>query len=259
MEKIYSETYFLSAGEVNAEREMSLPLLVAKFIDISTAHANSLHLGNPDMTQHQAGWVLSRIALEMDSYPKANEQYTISTWVERWTRRFSVRCYMVSNADGHPLGYARSVWMILSTVTHESLPLSILNFPDDMVVADKCPAINSEKHRVIFPYGAEDIPSDSLPSTAPAALYTFQYCDLDFYRHVNTVRYVSLLLNQFTLQEMDKSMVGRLEMSFMHEGRYGETVEVRRHDENDMTTDFALVGEDGRNIFFSRIIRRPRG
>lgn len=240
MEAIYSEKFFLSAGEANAEGEMSLPLLVAKLIDIATAHANSLHFGNPDMTEHNAGWVLSRIALQMERYPKANEQYMLSTWVERWTRRFSVRCFMVSDAEGRPLGYARSVWMILSTVTRESLPLSIFDFKPELELRDKCPAIDTEKHR----------PLD--PDTATAH-YTFRYCDLDFYRHVNTVRYVSLLLNQFSLEEMDSAMVRRLEMSFMQEGHYGETVEIRRQGH-----DFALVGQDGRDILFARIITQDR-
>lgn len=258
MEKILTQSYFLSAGDVNAQGEMSLPLLVAKMIDIATAHANSLHFGNPDMVEHKAGWVLSRIALQMTSYPKANEQYSLSTWVERWTRRFSVRCYMVNDAEGNPVGYARSIWMILQTETHESLPLTIFDFNDELLVPDKCPAINSEKHRPIAPFGAEEVPSDSLPSTSPSSDYTFRYCDLDFYRHVNTVRYVSLLLNQFPLEVMDTNKITRLEISFMHEGHYGEHVEVRRHEESATATSMSIVGEDAREILFARILLTSR-
>lgn len=244
MQKIYTETFFLSAGEANAQGEMSLPLLVSKFIDIATAHANSLHFGNPDMAEHHAGWVLSRIALRIDVYPKANEKYSISTWVERWTRRFSVRCFMLSDANGQPLGYARSVWFILSTNSHESLPLTIFDFNPELITADKCPTIDTEKHCEI------DAPAVSH--------YTFQYCDLDFYRHVNTVRYVSLLLNQFSLADMDSTTVTQLEMSFMQEGKYGEEVEVRRQDVDNLSTLLSLTGQDGTNILFARIIRHQR-
>lgn len=253
-QKIFAQDFYLTAGDVNAQGKMALTQLVARMIDIATAHANSLHLGNPDMVQHKAGWVLSRIAVQMDSYPMVNEKFTLSTWVERWTRRFSVRCYMVSDAEGHPVGYARSIWMILQTETHESLPLSILDFDDNLTVADKCPVINSEKHRPIAEFGAEELPSDALPSTAPAARYTFQYCDLDFYRHVNTVRYVSLLLNQFTLETMDAYEARQLEISFMQEGHYGEEVEVRRHEETPTSTSMSIVGHDGREILFARLL-----
>jgi len=65
MKQEYTESHFLSAGEVNAEGEMSLPILASKIIDIATAHANSLGIGNPDMPDTDMGWVLSRLTVEM--------------------------------------------------------------------------------------------------------------------------------------------------------------------------------------------------
>ena len=81
MKKVLSETFFLSAGETNAEQEMSLPLLVSKLIDIATLHANHLGIGNPSMKEMKAGWVLARLAVEIKDYPKVNENYTLSTWI----------------------------------------------------------------------------------------------------------------------------------------------------------------------------------
>lgn len=66
MQPIYEESYFLSAGETNAEQELSLPVLTTKIIDIATAHANSLGIGNPSMKEMKAGWVLSRLTIEID-------------------------------------------------------------------------------------------------------------------------------------------------------------------------------------------------
>ena len=44
-----SQTFFLSANDTNAQAEMSLPVLTSKIIDIATAHAKSLGIGNPAM------------------------------------------------------------------------------------------------------------------------------------------------------------------------------------------------------------------
>lgn len=49
MSSVFSQSFFLSAGEANAEQEISLALLTSKIIDIATAHANSLGIGNPSM------------------------------------------------------------------------------------------------------------------------------------------------------------------------------------------------------------------
>lgn len=255
----FTQTFFLSAGETNAEREMSLPLLTSKIIDIATAHANALGVGNPAMESLHCGWVLSRIAIEMERYPRVNETYRLTTWVEDWNKHFSMRCFMVCDGEGNPLGYARSVWMVLSTETRESMGLEHLSLPADMISKRECPIARSGKHRAILPYGFEgEIPRNALVSTSPAEEYTFRYCDLDYYRHVNTVRYVSMLLNQFTLEEMDSTQVKRMEMSFMHESRYGETVEIRRHDDA-LSTAFSLNSkEDSNPHLYCQITRVPR-
>ena len=39
--------------------------------------------------------------------------------------------------------------------------------------------------------------------------YTFKYTDCDVNRHVNTVKYLDLLLNQFNLEKYDQNFVKR--------------------------------------------------
>lgn len=242
-QSIYRETMFLSAGEVNAEAELSLPLLTAKIIDVATAHANSLGIGNPDMQGLGAGWVLSRLTIEMDRYPHVNETYSLATWIESWNRHFSVRCFRVEDSDGNPLGYARSIWMVMDTRTHENAGLSHLRLDPAMIVpSTPCPIERQARHMHI---GSKD--SDRR--------YTFGYCDIDFYRHVNTVRYVVMLLNGYTLEEMDARYVRRLELSFLHEGRYGSTVDIRRRDIPGSGRSEYLIYDPGmqREVLYARI------
>lgn len=255
----FTQTFFLSAGETNAQQEISLPLLTSKIIDIATAHANSLGIGNPAMQARGCGWVLSRIALEMERYPRVNETYSLTTWIETWNRHFSVRNFMVADAAGNPLGYAKSVWMVLDTVTRENAGLSHLSLASDMIGARECPIAAPGRHRAILPENqGGDVPKGCLRATSPAVEYTFQYSDLDFYRHVNTVRYVQMLLNRFTLEEMDATQVSRLEMAFMREGRYAEPVVLSRADEA-LHASFSLAdAAEGTPLLSAAVTRRPR-
>lgn len=261
MEPVFSQSFFLSAGETNAEQEMSLPLLTSKIIDIATAHANSLGIGNPAMESLGCGWVLSRIAIDIERYPRVNETYTLSTWIESWNRHFSVRNFKLSDGNGRALGYATSVWMILNTVTRENQGLAHLSLVPGMISGEKCPIPPIAKHVNIIPADgdtAAELPRGVIRATAPAVEYTFKYCDLDFYRHVNTVRYVSMLLNQYSLEEMDATRVRRLELSFMRESRYGETVRLLRSDK-ELHTSFALADEaDGTPLVFAVVGREGR-
>lgn len=259
MQPIYTETCFLSAGEANPEQELSLPILMAKLIDIATAHANHLGIGNPAMKDLSAGWVLSRVTIDMDSLPRVNDTYCISTWVVAFNRHFSERDFCISSPDGKIYGYARSVWMVMSTIDHSNVGLSHLSLDEALIDGRQAPIERQEKHRVILPPDpkSEDSHSD-LVATHPIYRYCFKYCDLDSYRHVNTVRYVSLLLNRFTLETFDKKFVSRLELSFMHEAKYGVNIDLLRHDSEPGKSSFLIVEEGGRPLFYARIILKDR-
>lgn len=228
----FTQTFFLSAGETDAKGRISLPLLTSKIIDIATAHANSLGIGNPSMAHLRRGWVLSRLAIEMTDYPRVNGSYSLTTWIESWNRHFSERIIAVTLADGSVAGYARTVWMVLDTETRESVGLSHLSLPEGIVSERVCPIAKQGKHHpIMYPDFEGDLPRGAFRASEQPDSYTFKYCDLDYYRHVNTVRYVALLLNRFTLPFLDSNAVERMELTFMHELHYGDTVDILRHEQ----------------------------
>lgn len=248
---------FLSAGETDAEGRMSLPHLVSMLIEIATAHANSLNIGNPSMESLGCGWVLSRLSVDMREYPHVNSEYILSTWVEEWNRHYSERCFALRDSEGGLLGSARSIWMVLSTATRESVGLGHLHLPEGIVSPGrhgipKDPRL-PKRLRVAEVKEGEPVPPGAIAANAPAIIHRFGYSDLDFYRHVNTVRYVSFLLNQYTLEEFDRSQVSRLEMQFMHELHAGEDIRVEQYQEGSRR-DFSFYLPDGSPAFFSRML-----
>ncbi|MDE6230249.1 MAG: hypothetical protein K2M37_01345 [Muribaculaceae bacterium] len=255
---VLTRRFFVSAGDTDAEGRLALPRLTSAIIDIATAHANSLGIGNPAMQQRDCGWVLSRLAIEMTDYPRVNSEYTLSTWIETWNRHFSERCFRIDDSAGSSLGYARSIWMVLSTETRESVGLDRLTLPEGMIAPCECPIPRQGKHNPVV----REVPEGGLPrgavlASADVVTHKFGYADLDFYRHVNTVRYIDLLLNQYSLEEFDNSAVERIELSFMKEIRFGETIELLRSDEG-MTSYFSFIspGAD-QPMLLSKIRRRP--
>lgn len=259
----YSETYFLSAGETNAESELSLTQLTSRIIDIATAHANSLGIGNPDMPGNSAGWVLSRLTIQMDSYPEVNTRYILTTWIESWNRHFSERCFSVSSEDGRIYGYARSVWMVMDTITRTNVGLSHLSLPENAITGQGVPVDRQKRHfPIVCPGSITDgsAPKGAVEATDGPVFHKFGYSDLDAYRHVNTVRYVALLLNQFSLEDLDRTMIRRLELSFMKEIRISTVAAIMRRDNHEkMISDFFLADRaDNTPLLFCRITRSQR-
>lgn len=235
----HSRSYFLSAGESNAEGLMPLTLMVERLIEISTEHANSLGIGYAELIKKNIGWVLSRVSLEMYRYPRINETYVLTTWIESYNRFFSERNIAITAPGGEVLGYARTVWVAMD---FEKRTLANLTQLD----------------RNSFPVADLPCPIDRTPNLPPtgegatAVPYTFKYCDLDFNRHVNTVRYIELLLNQKSLEHYDVFVAGRFDIHFHHECRYGQTVELRVESADGSDT-FDIVTPDGKHAIVARI------
>lgn len=255
----FSQSYFISANEGNPEGDLALTELVANIIELATMHANVLNVGNPAMEGLGAGWVLSRLTIDMKRYPRVNTTYRIHTWVEGWNRHYSMRDFEITDESGETLGYARSIWMVLNTVTHENFGLNHLTLREEDIDGTKVPIALQARHILILPPGQEEA-RPHLISNRPTNRYTFKYNDMDFYRHVNTVKYVAILLNQFTLQEFDRCFPQRMELSFLHEGKYGQTVDINAYRDDDYSSSFSLSpqGDAANPILFGRIKLQPR-
>lgn len=259
----YRRTFYISANESNPEGELALNILLGNIIEIAYFHANSLGIGNAQMQHLNAGWVLSRLTVEMDSFPKVNTDYHITTWVEEFNKHYSIRDFMIEDCAGNIIGYARTIWMVLDTTTHESIGLSHLDFSQSLISSRPCPIARQAKHlMIITPEMVEkmdSVPARILVANHSEPSYTFKYNDIDFYRHVNTVRYLTVLVNCFSIDDFDKNYVKRLEMSFLNEGHFGEPVEIRRYDRTELESDFLLYSEArDQQVLYARIFMQPR-
>ncbi|MBD5226037.1 MAG: acyl-[acyl-carrier-protein] thioesterase [Bacteroidales bacterium] len=214
MEKIFERTYFLTPAECNPQGRMPITLLINRLIEVATLHANDVGIGYAYLVTRHETWVLSRVGVEMTRYPGVNENYTIRTWMTGINRLFSDRDYEILDGTGKTIGWARTVWAVLDTETRQATDLSHMYhirelFPGDIT----CQAAPLTRLRPLTGY-----------TTIP---YRFTYCDLDVNRHVNSSRYIELLLNCWSLDFHDRNRLTRFEINYIHEAYYDEPVEVR--------------------------------
>ncbi|MBR6248785.1 MAG: acyl-[Muribaculaceae bacterium] len=231
MTKEFSKTFYLAAGECNPQGEMPMPLLVHRVIEVATLHANSWGIGYRYLIEHNHAWVLSRITLELHRTPRVDEHYTVTTWIEDYNRHFSLRCMEVTDEQGEPIGYIRTVWMVIDLAARSSVDITRIDKIRDNVSARRCPIDPQSRLRPI--------------AGAPASNYRFTYVDCDFNRHVNTVRYLELLMNQFDMEHYDRNRLSRVEMAFVKETHYGSeaTIAVARDGMN-WAMNIMVDGED---------------
>ncbi|MCM1451071.1 MAG: thioesterase [Clostridium sp.] len=219
-----SRTYTLTAGETDAQGRLPLPLIVTRVIEVATAHADLLGLGYANLIEHRAGWVLSRLSVEMDRYPRIGETYTFTTYIQSYTRLYSDRCFVITDDQGEEIGHVRSMWAAIDMDKRCAVDLTQFN-PEHFVVNTRrqCPIPMPKKIPLVKEGEAEATP------------YTFKYCDIDFHRHVNTVMYVRLLLNQWPMEFFDKCRIHRFAIAFHSECHFGQEAVVLRSDEGNQS------------------------
>lgn len=208
----YRREWFLTAGETDARGLMPVTLIAARAIEIATLHANSLNIGYSNLAEHRLGWVLARLTIEVTRYPAINETYSMETWIEGYNRYFSDRCYLMLDSEGRPAAHIRSVWVAIDMATRSLADLTELERECFPVATRECGVAKSPK------------PAAARGAEPERADYTFRYCDIDFNRHVNTIRYLDLVLNLRPLEFYDSHDIVRLDASFDHECYFGEHV-----------------------------------
>lgn len=213
MEKVFGQGYFLTPAECNPQGRMPITLLINRLIEVATLHANQLGIGFASLVDRGETWVLSRVAVEMRRYPRWNEHYRVLTWVCSINRLFSERDFEIIDGEGEVLGHARTVWAVMNTNTRQVADISRMEWVRELIPDKECPVAKPSRLRPLTAF-------ESSP-------YRFTYCDLDFNRHVNSSRYIELLLNQWGLEFHDHHRLTRFEIAYLREAVYGETVEVR--------------------------------
>ncbi len=211
--KEYTHKYFLTAGECNAEKEMSVSLLAQRVIEVATEHANILGVGYADLVKENHGWVLSRLTIEMSRFPALNEEYSLTTWIEGFNRLYSERNMEVKDGNGITIGYIRSIWVAIDFDTRKPVDLSTISWLAETISDRPCPI---EKQGRMRPLGEADMTFE----------HRFRYCDIDFNRHVNSVKYIDAILNCWDLDFHDTNSIARFEIMYQREALFGNTVQI---------------------------------
>lgn len=229
--RYYTKNFFLTAGRCNAEGVLPLQSLVQCLIDIATEHANSINIGYDRLIRHNCTWVLSRIAIEMESYPGINNGFSITTWIVKSNRLYSDRAFRITDSNGNVTGYALTTWVAIDISERKGANLDKIfeeGLPDTGVTP---PVLPLKRHSAI------SNPDCVIP-------YTFRYTDIDCNRHVNSTRYVELVLNSFDLDFFDAHTFSRIEIAYHAEAYFGQQVNVIKESEGtDIRADITRDGD----------------
>lgn len=210
--KIGSYDFVAEPFHVDFTEKLTMGVLGNHLLNCAGIHAAERGFGIAELNENHYTWVLSRLAVEMEEMPRAYEKFSIRTWVENVYRLFTDRNFEIVNAAGKPIGYARSIWAMISMETRKPADLLALHGGGitDYICDKECPIEKAGRVKV--------------NEAEPVARYTAKYGDIDLNGHVNSVKYIEHALNLFPLEMFREKSLCRFEVAYVAESYYGDTL-----------------------------------
>lgn len=212
IDKVGSYSFVAEPFHVDFTGRLTMGVLGNHLLNCAGFHAADRGFGIATLNESHYTWVLSRLAIELTDMPRQYEKFTIRTWVENVYRLFTDRNFEILNAEGVPIGYARSVWAMISMESRKPADLLTLHGGSitDYICDKDCPIAKPARIKVA--------------ETVPVAEHQTRYSDIDINGHVNSIKYIEHILDLFPIEMFKEKHIQRFEMAYVAESYYGDTL-----------------------------------
>lgn len=237
-------TYCFTAEpfHVDFTGKLTMGVLGNHLLNCAGFHASERGFGIATLNENHYTWVLSRLAIELKDMPKAYENFSVQTWVENVYRLFTDRNFAILDAEGTPIGYARSVWAMISMETRKPADLLTLHEGSitEYICDEDCPIAKPGRIKV--------------DDCMPCGSHQTKYSDIDLNGHVNSIKYIEHILDLFPLDMFKEKRVRRFEMAYVAESYYGDRLVFYRQQKGENEYDVEIKKNDEEIVVRSKII-----
>lgn len=236
--------YKVNTRDIDFTRKASLTTISDYVIQAASEDADKLDAGIDHLNKMNLTWVLMRMAICMDHYPDHFEKFSIETWIESVDRLMVRRNMTIFNEKHEEIGHAITYWCVFSYESRTWVNLS--EFPLFESYIEATPSKLKAPERI------RDFEGEKASKTA------VQYSHIDFNGHTNTTRYIDFILNSVSLDVFKESVPHRLDLNFVHESMYGDTIAIKTKEIEGGNT-FSLVDDKtNEHICSAKITWRSR-
>ena len=204
------------------------------FQDMASRH--SIIMGVDDFTlleNDNAMWVVSKTKIKINKLPLWNEEVTVRTWPMGAEGVRCNRCYQIKKGD-EVLINAISEWVIIDATSRTLRKVETTSYPTDVDwIQEK--SIEERFRRFKDDFTEEDLIYKRLVRSG----------DIDVTHHTNNVTYITMLLDTFSVKELEAKQWEDVEVSYLNESFEGETLSIYRKEKEDGYY-FSIKKEDGK-------------
>jgi acyl-ACP thioesterase len=237
MAEISSYNFRIVPQDVDFTLRASASSIISYMLNVAGIDADNKGFGVGSLQSHSYTWVLSRLGVEIDSQPQQFDDIEIDTWVNEFNRLSSTRNFRMRLGD-RVLAAGVSQWCMLNMETRQVADMALLKDTyERAMVAEPSPIAAPARLR----------PTEPVTTTSRPVVYS----DIDFNRHVNTLRYVDMVFDAIPLELIEHNAGMRIDFNFIAEARYGETLTLG-HSHEGNTHQFEISSE-GKTLCRARV------
>lgn len=238
MATISSYPFTIQPENVDFTLRASAASIISYMLNVAGTDAHLKGFGVEALQGHSFTWVLSRLAVEISTQPRQYTDIEIDTWVNEFNRLSSTRNFKMRIGD-EVIAAGVSQWCMLNMETRQAVDMTLLkDIYERAMVAEASPIAAPARLRDVEP---------QISVSRPVV-----YSDIDFNRHVNTLRYIDLIFDTLPLELIEKNAGIRLDINFIAEALYGEVLTIGAYSEGNVW-QFEISSDSGKKLCRAKI------
>ncbi|WP_372752211.1 acyl-[acyl-carrier-protein] thioesterase [Labilibaculum sp.] len=235
----HRERFHIGSFDSDLQGNAKLTSICNYFQEIAGHHADLIHQGIDDLKTNNLSWILSRLKIQIFDTAKWKDCIDIETWSVGTDGLFGNREFRIYNKTGDVIAQGSSAWLVFNTKTKRLIR------PQEIVA--KMP-INSEN-----PINGGSL--SKIPTIKNATYIEdihIHYSDIDFYQHVNNVKYVKWAIDSCLPEIKKGKTIKELEINYLHEAKLDQILELYNLTQD--STSQIIIKTKGTNIENCRTI-----
>jgi medium-chain acyl-[acyl-carrier-protein] hydrolase len=243
---IWKEAYPIRSYEVDCRNRLSILSMFHFMQEAASNHARSLGVSVHQLLSENYTWLLSRLKIEIASYPGVNDSIQIATWPSGTRRLFALRDFELRNGSDEIIAAAISAWLVIDV--EKRRPVRISPFVE---------RLKPLEYRHALPDNLDKLPGLSRPTYEKK--FVARYGDVDVNQHVNNVTFVEWVVEGMPPSLLNTSAPVELEINFLAEAFYEDNILAACHPLNQDHTVYSHIlirEQDGRELARARSVWR---
>jgi acyl-ACP thioesterase len=199
------ERFKIRANEIDFRHKITLPCLANLLQETAMHDVEAIGLPMQVLHEKNLGWVLSRMYLKVNEYPKGAEEIVVETCGHTFDKYYAYRDFRVYDKNENIICTATSSWLIFDLAKRQ-----LISIPD---FARKSVSFCTEREPLPFP--KSKIPS--LQNIDYQTEFQVHWHDLDMNKHVNNVIYFQWILDTLPAEILNNFRVSEFDIMFRTE------------------------------------------